>query len=253
MPKKPFNLYSVVKTDNPKFQAYRGMPQMSYSAYTSWTNPKYIGEFIAQKFLGISLPSGIFADYGTACGEFIELNGEMPTDPDSIRCRELLSESDIKYLKLVERPEDSEFEREILLNRGKYCVIGYIDRCTTLADLKLHVRDYKTGSTAKAAEYGSLKYQQTNLYAYALESEGEEVAQCDVELLHRKGNTVDPDSHNRLRLVGTSEIIDTPYTKERAEKFLKEMDKVAQEIADYAFFMNKYFGYEYVKLEENGE
>ena len=249
MPRKPFNLYSVVKTKNPKFAPHLGKPQMSYSAYTSWTEDQYRGEFIAQKFLGLTLPSGIFANYGTACGEYIEMNGEIPEDAESLRCRDMLSQSDIDFLNTVERPPVSEFEREILLVRKKYCIIGYIDRCTTLADTSLHVRDYKTGNDKKVKFYGSDDYQQTNLYAYALESEGETVTQCDVELLYRKGNTTDKSSKNVLRLEGGSAIVDTPYTPERAEKFLKKMDKVADEIADYHYFFHKFFPDHVVKKD----
>lgn len=242
MGRRVLKSYSTVKTENPKFEKYLGLPQFSYSAYTSWKTEAYIGSFIASKFLGIEDTGNIFTDFGSACGEYLETR-----DTDSPIRSPLLSDKDIEVLDSVDLPEGSEFEREIMLKReidkrGEYCIIGFIDMATPEPDARISVKDFKTGSAKKAAEYGGPDYKQTRLYSYALEKEeGEEIAYVGVELLHRKGNNVVPGDKNVLRLEGTIEQVETPYTSEEAEEFLKDFDKVAMEISDYLTFYEKYF------------
>lgn len=248
MPKKIIQSYSTVQTENPKFEKYKGLPQFSYSAYTSFKEDAYRGSFFADKLLGIPDPGNIFTDFGSGCGEYLEskgIGGELVIS-------ELLSEKDVEILNTVELPEDSEFEREIMIKReirnpktgkvvGEYCIIGYVDRNTRTPEAKIDVIDYKTGSAKKAKDYGGPDYMQTKLYAYALEKEGEEIGYVGVELLHRKGNNVIPGDKNVLRLEGTIEKIPTPYDKRDVEFFLEGFDQVAEEISDYITFYNKYF------------
>lgn len=246
MPKLKFELYTTVQTENQKFTHLLGKPQMSYSAYGSWTTPEYRGEFIAQKFLGLKVPGGIFPDYGTAAGEFIELNGEQPDPEDehSVTCRELLSPEDIAHLQtIVPRPEGAEYEREILLDRGHYCIIGYIDETSITDTGGLRIRDFKTGGEKKKKDYADMEtYKQTNLYSHAVTLEGETVDDADVFLLDRKGNNIFKGDKNVLRLTGKFEEIPTPYDAEATEEWLDtKFDVVAKDISDYIRFFKKIF------------
>lgn len=237
MPAKKIKLYNTVKTVNPKFEKYNGLPQMSYSAYTSWRSDSYRGAFIASKFLGIPDPGSIFTEYGSACGKYLETRGSATPERSP-----LLSESDVEVLDAVVLPPNSSFEREIMLRRKDYCIIGYIDMCSVSPEGKLEVRDFKTGATKKTAEYASPDYQQTRLYAHALEKEeGEEVGYVGVELLHRKGNNLIPGDKNCLRLEGPVTAVPTPFDRKEIEFFLEGVDKVAEEISDFITFHQKYF------------
>lgn len=238
MGKKIFKLYSVLNTDNPKFEKYNGLPYMSYSAYNSWMEDSYRGAFIAAKFLGIPDDGNIFTDFGSGCGEFLETKG-MKVE---LKVAPLLSEFDIETLNNVVIPEDSEFERMIVLRRKDYVLMGYIDRCTRNAEAKLDVVDYKTGGAKKAKEYGGVTYNQTRLYSHSLTvEEGEEIGYVGVELLHRKGNNLIPGDKNVLRLEGTIEEVPTPYNPQETEFWLEGVDKVAHEISDNLTFYNKFF------------
>jgi len=243
MPKLKFETYDCLRTDNPKFQHLVGKAKMSYSAYTSWKELKYRGEFIAQKFLKEVVAGGMFADYGSACGEFIEHSGDVAKVRAEIA--HLLSESDIAILTGVvdSATEGSEYEREIVLDRGDYVIHGFIDECSILDDASLFVKDFKTGNDKKVKMYSDFKqYQQTGLYAHALIQEGEHVGGCGVVLLDRKGNNTTVGDKNVLRLTGTITDVPTPYDPEATEAWLKkDFDKVAKEISDFRRFYNKFF------------
>ena len=242
MPAKKLKLYSTVDTENPKFEKYNGLPRVSYSAYTSWREDAYRGSFIAAKILGIPDEGNMFTDFGSACGEFLETR-----QTEEVKQSPFLSEADMQILHSVNIPADSEFEREIMIKRtdsikgADYCILGYVDRATTSPEALVDVIDYKTGGEKKIKEYAGSDYNQTKLYAYALEEEGEEIGYVGVELLLRKGNTLEPGNKHVLRLEGTIEEIPTPYDKKEVEFFLEGFDKVVWEISDAITFYNKYF------------
>lgn len=238
MPKQKLRLYRTVDTDNPKFGKYNGKPQMSYSAYTSWKEPTYKGAFIADKFLGIPDTGNIFTDFGTGVGEYLETR-----HADEVKISELLSSSDISIMDSVPQQEGTVFEREVFIHREEldYCLIGYIDEATPNDVAKINVIDSKTGSAKKGEYYAGSDYNQTRLYAYGLEQEGEEIGEVGVRLFHRKGNNITPGDKNVIRLEGTVEYIPTPYSEEETEVWLKDVDKVAKEISSYLTFYDKYF------------
>jgi hypothetical protein len=243
MPIKRIELYDTLKTENPKFEKYNGLPKMSYSAYTSWIEDAYRGSFIAAKFLGIPDGGNIFTDFGSACGQYLETR-----NTDNPKVSILLSNSDIEILNKVDIPDGSIFEKEIVLIRdlgsmGAYCIIGYIDMFFRDDVQKVCIVDFKTGSSSKSTEYGSSDYNQTRLYSYALETEEQEdIGYVGVELLHRKGNNLIPGDKNVLRLEGEIEQIITPYDNLETAKFLKEkFDVVAIDISDNIKFFKKFF------------
>jgi hypothetical protein len=215
--------------DNPhgNYPQHLNKPKLSYSQHSSWTDPKYNPQYRSQYFGGVRDGGNPFSQFGGECGEWLETSGK-DSGP-------MLSERDVEILTSVERHPDAKYEVEIVVDRGSYCIQGFIDYEVLLKG-GLDIKDYKTGSIAKKEEfYGSDEYQQTTLYAYQREAEGEQINYSGVTLLDRKGNTF---QNIPLALTGEVMEIATPYSKERAEIFLKKMDKVALEISNsYKLFL----------------
>lgn len=215
------------------------IPKLSYSQINSWKDPKYSHDYIKQYFAGISIPSGIYANYGSACGTFIEGIGT-----GNMKCHDeykhLLSESDRDILKNeLEYPEQTKYEDLIVLDCGNYVIEGFIDRCIYQNNQKLIVEDIKTGSIKnKSGFYKSNDYKQTNLYAYSKEKEGYTIEDCRVIMFDRAGNN---SEKNPLRLTGKVENIPTPYNSKEFENWLKMVEKVAKEISDVYKTYLKYF------------
>jgi len=210
------------------YPQHKGKPRLSYSAYTSFKEESYRGDFFANYFLGMESKGNVFTDYGGKCGEFLEKLE-----------RSDLSEFDISVLSKLERPDNAKYEREIVIDRGSYLIQGYIDQEYEREDGKLILQDLKTGSIEKKADfYGGEDYQQTTIYCYQRELEGAEIGYSGVILLDRKGNG---QEKYPLRLTGDIEYIPTPYSKERAEKFLESFDETAKKIEEYYKIYKKYF------------
>jgi len=220
--------------DNPsgsdKFKKFEGLPKVSYSQIDSWKNPKYKGDYIQSYFLGIRDGGNIFTDFGSLVGEWFE-NGED--------LQGKLSESDLEALSKIGRPENCEYEREVVVERDGYVFQGYIDRSRRLDTNKIEIVDFKTGNIeTKKSYYAGDEYQQTTLYTKGLLNEGEEVDSAGVIMLGRKGNG---SEKHPLRLTGEVEFIDTPYSENRINNFLDKADKIVEEISDYYKFYKKYF------------
>jgi hypothetical protein len=223
-------VYEVGEDTPEKYKKYEGVPKLSYSAYNSFNEPAYKGEFFANYFLGIRSDGNIFTDYGGKCGKLFE------TDDDTSD----LSEFDVDVIRSIPRPENALYEVEILVERPGYTIQGYIDREYLDEEGNLVIDDLKTGAIkSKKDFYGGPEYQQTTLYAYQRELEGETIAYSGVILLDRKGNG---QEKYPLRLTGEIEYIPTPYSKKRAEDFLKSFDKTAKEIETYWKTYKKFFG-----------
>ena len=208
--------------DDPQgnYPQHKGKPKLSYSQYTSFIEPKYNLDYRAHYFAHGPRSSNAFADFGGECGVWLETSGG--------EVGSMLSENDIKILSKVERHPDARYEVEIVIDRGWYVIQGFIDY-EVILEKGLTLKDYKTGAIAKKADfYGSNEYQQTTLYAYQRELEGEKIEYSGVTLLDRKGN---PFQDIPLALTGEIEEIETPYSKERAEEFLQKVDKVAEQIS----------------------
>lgn len=220
-------VYEVNENTPEQYKKYEGMPKLSYSAYNSFCEESYKGEFFANYFLGIRSEGNIFTEYGSKCGEYLEKLEKSD-----------LSEFDISVLEKLERPENARYEVEVVIDRGSYVIQGFIDQEFKVPD-GLVIKDLKTGAIdKKAKDYASEDYQQTTLYAYQRELEGEKVVYSGVMLLDRKGNG---QEKYPLRLTGEIADIPTPYSKERAEAFLKKFDKVAMQIEEYHKVYKKYF------------
>lgn len=222
--------------DNPsgieKFEKHVGKPKISYSQIDSWNNPLYKGQYIENYFLGMPSSGNIFAEFGTKVGEWLEKEEESD-----------LSFDDLSVLGKVGRPGGCEYEREIVVERPSgYVIQGFIDRTRSGEwdnESQLEVVDFKTGNIEKKESfYASEDYQQTTLYTHALLEEGEKVIWSGVVMLGRKGNG---SEKSPIRLSGEIKDIETPYSKARADKFLKKCDKTVKDISEYYKVYLKYF------------
>jgi hypothetical protein len=211
------------------YPQHKGKPKISYSQYTSFVDSMYKGSYFGQYFLGVKDEGNIFSDFGGKCGEYWEKE----------ECADL-SEADVKILKdTLDRPEGARYEVEVVIDRGSYVIQGFIDRELELKPKTLEILDLKTGNHKdKPAFYGGKEYQQTTLYCYQREKEGNTIAYSGVKLLERKGNGSDKYP---LKLSGKVLDIPTPYSKERAEEFLDKMDGVVLEISKYYQAYQKLF------------
>lgn len=221
----------------PKSREVEGesLPYMSYSQYSSFKeeNEEFRNQMILKYIFGKEVPSRfqIFADFGSHCGEYIETQGKKRGD--------LLSDSDCEILDKVmkDSPKDSEYEREVWIDRGKYFILGYTDRWVPVGineegNWCCDVEDFKTGNVAKKKSfYASGKYGQTTLYSFFETKNGLKVRRSFVTMLDRKGNPMSETNPTKLELTGLVERIETPYTEERAEKLLEDMDKTAERLA----------------------
>lgn len=207
-----------------------GKPYISYSSVDSWF--EYKEDFIKQKFVGISLPEGVYGALGSYAGHALE-TGEFPTEnPYGFTGQENL---DLKEL----RAEGAEYEKMILIDRGSYVIIGFIDRYTE-TDNKAHVRDQKTGGKDKEKKYQSDDYIQVILYAHAIELTGKEIEKTDVYFIRRTGSHVKPPLH----IDKEQFVIPLEYSPERVKFALNKVDKAVKEISDLyttyvKFFKNK--------------
>lgn len=206
-----------------------GMPYISYSSVNAWNDPKYQPDFIKQKFGGIKLPDGIYAEFGSFVGEAIE-NGKFGDNPNNFQGLENLN------LELL-RPPNSEYERFIIIPFGSFVMIGFIDRFTTKED-SVEVTDFKTGGKNKEDDYKSPKYRQTTLYAWAEELKGTKSIETGVYFIRREG------THANLPMTISQEQFYIPldYTPEKAQEALEYVEKTVEEISDVYKTYLKVFG-----------
>lgn len=201
---------------------------ISYSSVSSWEG--YKKNFIKEKFAKIKLPEGIYGALGSYAGHALE-HGEFPKDnPYGFTGQENM---DLKAL----RPEGSEYEKMILIDRGDFLIIGFIDRLLEYKPDTVHVRDQKTGGSKKEDSYKSKDYIQVILYAYALEQMGKTIGKTDVYFIRRTGSHVNPP----LNISSEQFEIPLEYNEERVKYALDKVDRVVGEISDLYKLYKKYF------------
>lgn len=225
MPKAKIQLPSVISEDNWFYKdneelckPHLGKPYISYSTITSWE--EYREDMIKQKFIGIKLAGGVYAELGSYLGEAVE-NGVFAKDnPNGFTGQE--------NFPLIERPEGAKYEHMILIDMGEYVVVGFIDILHEYEKMVVHVRDLKTGGKGKEAYYKSPEYIQVILYAYDLEQRGYTIGKTDVWFVRRTGSHVRPPLH----ISEEQFSIPLTYNKERVDYALKKVDRVAREVSD---------------------
>lgn len=224
------------REDNPvpeRFKKYIGRPAMSYSTYTAFEEEGYRGEWLGNKFLNTPKEDTIFTLFGSSVGAYQETKKPQP----------YLTSFDMSVLD-KENPANpqAEYEREVVIDRGSYILYGFIDRLIGVENKAVDLVDFKTGAIdKKAKDYESDNYNQTTMYCYGLEEEGFTINSSGIILFDRKGNTLEEGNKNVLRLTGDIKYINTPYSRERAEKFLLKVDETAKKIEEYFKVYNKYF------------
>ena len=216
---------------------HKGKPKTSYSMCNSYDEEEYRDDVYIQYFLGIRLPSGEFAEFGTSVGEYIEFKakGDKVTG--------VLSEKDISILdEVVDYPNNAEYEDEIVIDFGEFVMEGYADRIVYDNDNVVHVLDYKTLNIDKKSEYyASDEYLQTVLYAYQKEKQGFKIGDVEVFGLGRKGSSLDGTGNFKMRLSGEYKVIPTPYDKKRVKLALDKIRTTTEKISkDYGIY-RKYF------------
>lgn len=216
----------------PEYKKFHNRQKLSYSQYTSFISDTYKGSYYGGYFLGIRDEGNIFSEFGSRVGSCFESGAT-----------EGLSEDDVKVIKSIEIPDNTEYEREIIIDMAPitgvdFIIQGFVD-AEYQTDKGLYIVDFKTGSAKdKPTYYASDEYQQTCIYARAREDEGEKIAYCGVVLLGRKGNG---SEKHPLRLDGEIFHIPTPYTKARALNMLKEIANTAIEISEAYKVYQQYF------------
>lgn len=224
----------------PEYKKYNGWNKISYSQATSFKSGEYTGQYFANYFLKIKEESGIFAAFGTYCGEYLDRKNQ--------KIAEYLSKDCKKTLDAIEHPEDAEYEYEILIDLEpfglkKTCLQGFTDMQYQVSENTYDVVDFKTLNLDKKKEFYEWDdYQQTNIYGYGLEELGKKVNEVYVIGLGRKGNSLEPDAKYPLRLSGIVERIDNPYDRERAILAIKDIVKICVDISDHYKTYLKYFG-----------
>ena len=216
---------------NPENDVYLGLPKISYSQLGSWKDLKYRKDYFKKYFAGMSLPSGVFAEYGTACGKFMESFGQTKDETKSVR-QPMLSNFDVEVLKQIEYPDNSVYEEHIVIHREDlgYVIEGFADRII-YEENDIIVEDFKTGNLDNKVDfYASDDYMQTRLYAYRKIQQGYNLKDCRVLMLGRKGNG---SPNHPMRLSGDSKYIPTPYDEAKVEEFLKGIDETVKEISEY--------------------
>jgi hypothetical protein len=220
----------IDRSPDGKYSHLNGLPKISYSQVNSWKDPTYRPDYIKQYFLGINIPSGIFADFGSSVGTYIEGVGTNNMDCHK-EYEHLLCEEDRQYLNGIPYPENSIYEDYIVVNMGDYCIEGFADRGIYLPKKRVIVEDFKTGSVSKKKDYyASSDYMQTNLYSYQKEEEGYTIEDCRVILLDRAGNN---SAKSPIRLTGKKEVVPTPYDRAKTELFLEQVTDTVKEISDF--------------------
>lgn len=208
-----------------------GLPYISYSQHTSFNeNGEFFYQMVLNYIFGIKVESRfqVYADMGSATGEYVENKSKK----ENI----LLNEKDKAILdKYIDNlPDDCEYEREIWIERDGYYIYGFEDVFykEKVKGEGVEVVDIKTGSIVKKGPfYASEAYGQTNLYAYYEDVVmGNKIKDCRVVMFDREGNAM-KENPDELHLTGKIEKIPTPYSRARAEKVIRKMDKTAKEIS----------------------
>jgi len=216
---------------------HKGKPKTSYSMCNSYEEEEYRDDVYIQYFLGIRLEGNDFSTFGSSCGEYIEhrAKGELRQGE--------LSDDDIKILnEIIDYPDNCVYEDEVVLDFGDFVMEGYIDRTQYDLNNIVNIRDYKTlNISTKAEYYASEEYKQTTLYCYFKEQQGFKIGRSEVFGIGRKGSSLNGKGNFKMRLSGEHIIIPTHYSKERAEKAIKDIKETTQKISnDYSIFL-KYF------------
>jgi ribosomal silencing factor RsfS len=195
---------------------------ISNSTVESWY--EYREDFIKEKLA----KRKIYAEFGTWVGTAIE-NGVFSD------CIDFAGQQNLNLEK--ERVDGAEYEKMILIDKGSYVILGFIDRFLRLPCGGIEVKDYKTGGKDKEKKYKEQDYIQVVLYGHGLELMGEKVVQLNISFIRREG------WHKKLPLIISTEqfVIPLEYNEERVKFALDKVDKAVKEISEFKTIFDRYF------------
>lgn len=231
------NLPSVLTTDTwfykeerykKQLEPFLGLPYVSYSTMESWN--EYREDFIKEKLVKLPQPFGIYKEFGSYLGTAYE-NGNYEHENNY----GFIGQENLDLAKY--RNDNSEYEKLIVIDRGEYIIIGFIDKFERLKDNSVWVNDLKSGGTKKEDKYSGEDYTQVVLYSYALENLGEKIGRTDVLFIRREGSHVKPP----LKISKEQFYIPIEYNHKRVEKALKKVDLAVKEISEIKSVYDKYF------------
>lgn len=211
-----------------QLKPFLGKPYISYSTMESWE--EYTEDFIKEKLVGLPQPFGIYKEFGSYLGTAYE-NGVFPKDNQY----GFIGQENLELSKY--RNDSAEYEKLIIIDRGEFIIVGFIDKFERLEDNSVWVNDLKSGGAKKEDKYASDNYTQVPLYAHALEVIGEKIGRTDVLFVRRENSHVKPP----LKISTEQFYIPVNYTKEKVDKALKKVDRVVKEISELKTTYDKFF------------
>jgi hypothetical protein len=211
-----------------QLEPFLGRPYISYSTMESWN--EYREDFIKEKLVKLPQPFGIYKEFGSYLGGAYEA-GVFPEDNPY----GFIGQENIDWSKY--RNEGAEYEKLIIIDRGDFICVGFIDKFERLEDGSIHVQDLKSGGAKKEDKYSSDDYKQVTLYSHALEELGEKIGRTDVLFIRRENSHVRPP----LKISKEQFYIPITHTKEKVDKSLKAMDKAVKEISETKTVFDKFF------------
>lgn len=211
-----------------QLKPFLGKPYISYSTMESWE--EYTEDFIKEKLVGLPQPFGIYKEFGSYLGTAYE-NGKFPTENQY----GFVGQENLDLSKY--RNDNAEYEKLIIIDRGDFIIVGFIDKFERLEDGSVWVNDLKSGGAKKEEKYASDDYTQVPLYSHALEVIGEKIGRTDVLFVRRENSHVKPP----LKISTEQFYIPVKYTKEKVDKALKKVDRVVKEISELKTTYDKFF------------
>ena len=216
------------KENEDKLKHLLGVPYISYSTTSSWFT--YKEDLIKQKFAGIKLPDGIYANLGNYVGEAVENGYFSENNPHGFVGQENLD------LNRYRKP-NAEYEKIVIIERDGYFIVGFIDIFYIENEIA-NLEDNKTGGKDKEKDYASDDYIQTVLYGHYIEQTLRLVPKIGVNFIRREGSHVNPP----LKISKEQFYIPNVYSKERVDKALAKIDKAVVEISELYSVYLKFFG-----------
>lgn len=208
-----------------QLKPYLGRQYMSYSTAGSFTD--YLSDFVKSKLVGIRQPGSVYTDLGGFVGTALQFQQWPEENPHNF----------VKELDLTKfNVPNAEYERLIIIDRGEYILIGFIDQFVKYED-GVGIFDFKTGALNKRDQYTKEDYTQVILYAYAEELRGNKVVQTGVHFIERQNSHIKPP----LIITNNVEYIPLEYSKERVEYALKKLDKAVEGITKLKNTYDKVF------------
>ena len=219
------NLPNVITEDSHFYKEYEeqlkphlGKMYISYSTVSSFLG-NYNADCIKSKIIGVRNEGSVYTELGGYVGTAIEL-GEFPKEnPHGFV---VVPEFSLDSL----RTPGAEYERLIIIDRGDYVIIGFIDKWVQEED-GVVLDDFKTGSATKIKEYQSPEYTQLVLYGYAEELRGNKVKSINLTFIERINSHINPP----LTITNNITRFELEYSPERVKYALEKVDKAVEGIS----------------------